>query len=97
MCMAGQLWMTIRRVDSCREPGLASFDGREIRANEIAAILPNWRVLLWTQREDSDLSHGQWFAVDGDYRIHIYGDPGSSKWHSEVMEIWHRFMVEYRP
>lgn len=70
------------------------FDGQEIGVNEIAVFLPNWRVLSWTQQEDSDLSHGQWSAEDGDYRIRIYGDPGSSKWHSEVMGLWCRFTAE---
>lgn len=89
-----RLWIRIRRVDGCKEPGLASFDNQEIMGSDISRFLPNWPALPWTELEDSDLSHGQWYAYEGNYRINIYGEPGSSMWHFEVMDLWRRFMVE---
>ncbi|MDO8767376.1 MAG: hypothetical protein Q7K57_01445 [Burkholderiaceae bacterium] len=93
-CAEDKLWMTIRRVDGCQDPGFARFDGREIGVIEIGMFLPNWATLSWTQIKDSDLSHGQWSAHDCDYRINIYGDPGSSLWHGQVMALYCRFMGE---
>jgi hypothetical protein len=92
ICMANKLWISLRRSDDRREPRFARFDGLHIDANEIATLLPNWRALSWTQQEDSDLSHGQWSAEEGDYLVFICGDPGGRAWHWEVMALWCRFM-----
>lgn len=92
ICMADKLWISLRRSDGRREPRFTHFDGQEIGTNEFATLLPNWRALSWTQQEDSDLSHGQWSAEDGDYLVFICGDPGGRAWHWEVMALWCRFM-----
>lgn len=89
-----RLWIIIRRLDGSLEPGFSRFDGQEIGAREIGMFLPNWQTLSWTQIDGSDLSSGEWHAKDGDYRINIYGDPGSSMWHVEVMALWRRFVGE---
>lgn len=89
-----RLWMDIRRLDGRVEPGFARLDGREITARDIGLFLLDWRALAWTRMGNSDLSSGQWMAQDGDYRINIYGDPGSSLWHEEVMDLYRRFMGE---
>jgi len=91
-CMADKLWIMLSRADDLREPRFATFDRVHIGSDEIATLLPNWRALLWTQQEDSDLSHGQWSAHEGDYSIWICGDPGGRAWHWEVMALWCRFM-----
>nr|MDP2191458.1 hypothetical protein [Rhodoferax sp.] len=89
-----RLWIVIRRLDGHKEPGFVRFDGREIVASEIGMFLPNLHDLSWTELEDSDLSHGQWYAQDGGFRINIYGEPGSSMWHFEVMALWRQFIGE---
>lgn len=90
--MANKLWIMLRRVDDSRVPLFARFDGQDTGTKEIATLLPNWRALSWTQQEDSDLSHGQWSAEEGDYLIFICGDPGGRAWHWEVLALWCRFM-----
>lgn len=87
-----QFWMTFRRMDDGHDHGFARFAGQEFGATEIGILLPNWRILTWTQIDGGDLSSGQWYARDGDYRINIYGNPGSSMGHGQVMGRWRRFM-----
>lgn len=83
-----QLWMTIRRADGGKDAGFADFDGRKMVTDDIGDFLPNWRTLSWSKMQDSDLSHGQWAAHEGDYRINIYGEPGGAAWHGEVMDSY---------
>lgn len=87
-----RLWMTIRRADGRKEPRFARLAGKDFGVIEIGILVPNWRVLSRTRMQDSDLSSGLWSAHHGDYRISIYGDPGFSVWHTEVMGLWRRFM-----
>lgn len=91
-CMADKLLIIMQRADDLKDPRFARFHGQEVGANEIAALLPRWQTLSWTQEDDSDLSHGLWHAKDGDYRISICGDPGGRAWHWEVMALWCRLM-----
>ena len=89
-----RLWIIIRRLDGSQEPGFSRFDGQAIGVHEIGMFVPNWQTLSWKQLEGSDLSSGEWHAEDGAFWINTYGNPGSSMWHSEVMELWRRFIGE---
>jgi hypothetical protein len=87
-----RLWMTIRRIDGAVDPKFKHLAEQAITVSEIEILLPDWRALIWSQIPDSDLSSGQWMAENGDWRINIYGEPGSSMWHAEVMDLYGRFM-----
>jgi len=91
-CSEGRLWMTLRHIDGMVDPKLMSLAGQAITRREIEFFLPHWRNLCWTQIPDSDLSRGQWMAQEGDWRLCIYGEPGSRLWHAEVMALYERFM-----
>lgn len=90
-----RLRISIRHLDDDQASGLLNLDGREVILRDIEELLPNVRALSWTEVKcGGDLSVGEWYALDGGYRINIYGAPGSEMWHSEVMALWRRFLDE---
>lgn len=93
-----RLWISLRRMDGLPDSEWVGLDATEITPSQLAVWLPSWRTLIWQAIEPSDLSSGEWHAQhdqharQGDYRINLYGEPGSSMGHEEVMRLWQRFM-----
>lgn len=83
-----QLWISIRRCDGNDEPQFARLAGRPMTLDELGRLLPQWQTLSWAQIEDSDLSHGQWTALQEPFRINLYGEPGGRASHAQVMAHW---------
>lgn len=90
-----RLWISLRRLDGLTVPEWVGLDAKGIAPAQLATWLPDWPSLAWQEIELSDLSSGEWHAKQGDYRINLYGDPGSSMGHEEVMRLWRRFMGDF--
>ena len=99
-----RLWISLRRMDGLPEPAWVGLDATEITPSQLAVWLPLWATLVWQAIEPSDLSSGEWTAQHAqhnlharkdNYRINLYGDPGSSMGHEEVMRLWRRFMGDF--
>jgi hypothetical protein len=85
----GQVWISIRPadpLDASLPPALLQLTGTLIEPADIKALLPDWASLRWEPIPPSDLSSGEWVIHGNGYRVNVYGEPGASRFHHEVMQ-----------
>ncbi len=79
------LWTTIRRLDGTKLVAPTQENDQSAASDIVKRAIPNFSGLQWHKIEPSDLSHGEWTAEDGEFRVNIYGNPGGQAWHEQVL------------
>ncbi|HEY9096944.1 MAG TPA: hypothetical protein VIN35_14455 [Hydrogenophaga sp.] len=85
----GQVWMSIRPIQPLEaplSPDLLRLVGRVVAPADIKALLPDWASLKWERIPPGDFSNGEWVIYGNGYRVNVYGEPGASSFHHEVMQ-----------
>lgn len=85
--------VAISRLNRRPDPRFSQMAGKVLTVSEIEAFFPHLRGLTWEEIEGSDLSHGEWSAQEGDYRINFFGGTDSGAWHHETMAVWRELLA----
>lgn len=83
----------IRRTDLQPHAGFLPLHGKPVGPTELAALLPNWRVLPWRPIPDHLLASSESHARDGEFEVYVSAKPGSGLGHDEVVGEFLRFMA----
>ena len=96
--LPGADWIfLVRRVDFAADPVFENLHGKEILAQDLARLLPNWPSLRWTHVPPNILSHAESCGRDLQYQVSVRAGPGSGKDHAEVVAAFLRFMAQANP
>jgi hypothetical protein len=91
--MPGADWhFSIRRVDGSGHSRFFDFHKKEVLATDIAAYLPNWETLQWTEIKDNLLGKSESYARDIEFKVNVQSTEIGTKSHKEVVEAFRAFM-----
>ena len=91
----GQDWdFLIRRADFGPDPAFARLHGKQVRAHDLAQMLPEWASLDWVAVPENLLSKSESSATGAKYRVNVKAHAASSKSRAEVIEAFLRFMTD---
>ena len=91
--MPGADWyFSIHRVDGSGYSRFADFHEKEVLATDIAAYLPNWEKLQWTEIKGSLPGKSESYAKDDEFKINVQSTENGTKSHKEVVEAFRDFM-----
>jgi hypothetical protein len=83
---ASQLRIALSHVNRINMPVFDPYAGHSIGLHRIEELIPDWLGLGWHQQVDSGaMRAGKWEAVEGDWRVSLYAEPGSDLSHRAVM------------
>lgn len=83
---------SIRRIDGSAHSPFFNFHKKEVLPTDIAAYLPNWETLQWTEIKDSVFGKSESYAKDIEFKVNVQSAEGSAKNHKEVTEAFLAFM-----
>ena len=81
-----QIRVCLSHLDRIAMPLFDRYANQRFGLHVMEELIPNWLGLHWTQLSSrGDMSEGPWVAIRDDWRVTLYGEPGTGLDHREVM------------
>ena len=83
---ASRLRITLSHVNRISMPAFDQYSGESFGLQRLEELIPDWLGLGWHQQVARDaMRAGKWEAVQGDWEVSLYAEPGSELTHRAVM------------